>query len=232
LVELAPEQQRQVYDNALTVMAQVHGIGWKKAGLASIGPPDPGATPLEQQLAYLERYAAFSGNGSPSPLIVAAIATLRDSQPAEPEPTVLCWGDSRLANMLVGEDLSIAAAIDWEEASLGSPEMDLGYFLYIMRHYTEGIGVAAPPGFPTPQEAVARYAELTGHTPRHVDFYERLAAVRGALIVARVSNIMISAGFIPPDSDMATNNSTTHLLARLCGLPAPTGTAGEWLAGR
>jgi aminoglycoside phosphotransferase (APT) family kinase protein len=232
VVDLSPEQRTLLYDNALRLIAEVHATNWRTAGLTEVGPPDAGKTPLDRQLAYLERFASFSGGGQPDPLVVTGIEWLRENRPTGPEPTVLCWGDARFANMIFGVDLSIVAAVDWEQATLASPELDLGWFLYALCHYTDGIGVPHPDGFPTPDQAALRYAELTGHTPRHLDFYQRLAAVRGALIMGRVARIMIDAGFVPAESDLATNNSTTHLLAQMLDLPAPAGSAAEWLGQR
>ena len=228
VVELSPEQQGFLYDNSLQILASVQAVDWRAAGLEDLRRPDAGDTPLERHLAYLERFARFAYEGEPTELVTAALRWLQSNRPLEPEPTVLSWGDARLANMLVADDLTINAAIDWEEATLASPELDLGYFLYVIRNYTVGIGVPRPPGFPTPQQTLQRYEELTGHKPVNIPYYERAAAVTAALVVARVASLMIEAGFIPPESSLATNNPATQLLAQMYGLPAPDGAVAAW----
>jgi aminoglycoside phosphotransferase (APT) family kinase protein len=233
LVELSPDQQALLYDNMLRMIVDLHGVDPFELGLADAGPPDPGDTPLERQIAYMERYCAFAaGDGSPDPLITAGIEWLKHNQPSGPEPSALCWGDARFANVIVADDLSIAAAVDWEEATVANPELDLGYFLYALNVHTVGIGAPLPPGFPGRERTVARYEELSGREVVNVDYYETAAAVRGVLIMSRVAQIMIAAGFLPPDSDMLTNNPTTHLLAAMLGLPVPGAAASTWVGHR
>jgi aminoglycoside phosphotransferase (APT) family kinase protein len=38
----------------------------------------------------------------------------------EPEHLVLCWGDSRLSNILYSPQFEVAAVLDWEIAYIGS----------------------------------------------------------------------------------------------------------------
>ena len=46
--------------------------------------------------------------------------------PPEREP-VLLWGDVRLGNLVFDEARAVVAVLDWDLASLGPPEMDLGW---------------------------------------------------------------------------------------------------------
>jgi aminoglycoside phosphotransferase (APT) family kinase protein len=108
-------------------------------------------------------------------------------------------------------------------ASFGSPEQDLGWWLFMHRHHTEGFGLPHPEGFPSPAEVITRYEELSGHTVRHAHFYEAFAALRGSVIMVRLARMMIDAGLLPPDHGMAENNGSSRILATLLGLPAPVG---------
>lgn len=233
LVEMAPDDQAIVYDNVLRVMADLHSVDSTTLGLGNVGPPDAGETPLERQISYLRRFARFvAGSKDPDPLVAAGIEWLEENKPTSPEPTAFCWGDARFANVIVGDDLSIVAAVDWEEATIANPELDLGYFLFALRAHTEAIGVPPPPGFPNREATVARYQELSGRAVADLDYYELAATVRGALIMTRITQMMIEAGFLPVDSDLLANNPITQLLAGVLDVPAPGGPAAQWFGRR
>ena len=134
--------------------------------------------------------------------------------------------------MLFAEDLSVAAVLDWELAALASPEMDLGWWLFLQRHHTQGIGAPLPAGLLDRDTLISHYHELTGHKPQHIDFYETFATLRGAIQMQRVGGLMIDAGLVPPDAPIKTANPANILLAELLGLPAPEGAAQTWIGNR
>ena len=45
-----------------------------------------------------------------------------------------------MGNMIFDDDMNVVAVLDWEMAWLGSPEIDLGWWVFFDRYYTEGIG--------------------------------------------------------------------------------------------
>ena len=75
----------------------------------------------------------------------------------EPERIAASWGDARLGDIMYDQDLSVAGLLDWELASLSSPEADLGWWLFLLRHHTEGIGKPLPTGFPDATTTIARW---------------------------------------------------------------------------
>jgi aminoglycoside phosphotransferase (APT) family kinase protein len=108
-------------------------------------------------------------------------------------------------------------------ATLGSPMLDLGWWLFMQRHHTEGYGIAHPDGLPGRDQTIERYAEVSGFSVEHVDFYEAFAALRGSVIMTRLAKMMIEVGMVPPDAEVVRNNPGSRILARLTGQPAPTG---------
>ncbi|MCW2983814.1 MAG: putative phosphotransferase [Solirubrobacterales bacterium] len=229
VTELTPAQRATLHDNVLQRIAQLHELDPRALGLHDLPTVDAGDTPAARQLAYVTRYARHAAAGGPEdPTLAAARAWLREHCPPDDEPTVLCWGDARLANVLLADDLSVTAMLDWEEATLAPPAADIGYWLYSMRYYSEGLGLPLLPGFPTADETVARYEQLTGRPLEHREFYEVLAATRACCIVVRLMNLMVDAGLLPPDSGLRHNNPSTQLLARILKRPAPGGRPQEW----
>jgi aminoglycoside phosphotransferase (APT) family kinase protein len=116
--------------------------------------------------------------------------------------------------------------------SVGSPELELGWWLFLLRHHTEGIGAPLPPGFPDRDAFIARYEELTGHRVKHIDFYEAFAALRLSILMLRAGQLMIAGGALPPDNPMPFSNPASQLLAKLLGLPAPAGVATSFVGNR
>jgi aminoglycoside phosphotransferase (APT) family kinase protein len=144
----------------------------------------------------------------------------------------LLWGDARMGNLIFDDDLGVVAVLDWELAALGDPEIDLGWWVFMMRFHTEGMGVPVPSGFPGRDDVVVRYQELTGRPVRNLDYFELLAGVRVSSVLMRVAHLMKSAGALPPDSPMALHNPGTAMLAKLLGIPLPQGPAQTFVGNR
>lgn len=221
-MDLPPHQRSLFVDNALVAMVDVHKVDWRALGLDFLARKGDG-DPLDREIAFYQDYFSWASAGQPDPTIEDALAWVRANRPSTPESIVLSWGDARVGNILAGDDLAVRAVLDWEMATLGSPSLDLGWWLFMQRHHTEGYGVEHPPGLPSRGEVIARYAELSGTYPEHVDFYEIFGALRGSIIMARLAHMMIDAGMLPPDAEMVYNNPATRTLAKLCSLPAPRG---------
>lgn len=234
VLELEPSRRGQLYENALEVLRQVHSVDWRALGLLDVlDEPHFGPTGIDQQIGHWEDFYDWALGGSPSsPTIDAALEWARSSKP-DGEDLVLNWGDPRIGNIIFGpDDLSVQAVLDWEMATIASPEMDLGWFVFFVRYYSEGIGAPIPEGLQTGEELIARYEQITGRTVRHVDFYEAFAALRLSILMVRAGRLMIEAGALPPDNPMPYSNPASQLLAKLVGLPAPEGEAENFVGKR
>jgi aminoglycoside phosphotransferase (APT) family kinase protein len=228
VLELGREDQARLYDNALKATAAVAAVDPSLVAGAGIDRPAPGEAPSEERLRFAADYVEWATQGRAFPVLDAGLEWLRESCPAVEEPLVLSWGDARLGNMIVGDDLDVVAALDWEQAVIGSPELDLSWWLFSRRTHGEGLGLDLPPGFPSRDETIARYEELTGHEMTHIDFYEVLSALIGAVAVMRIGDTMIEAGLLPADSPMPAVNPASISLARMIDVPVPTGTVTSW----
>jgi aminoglycoside phosphotransferase (APT) family kinase protein len=222
MTEIQPVQRAALWWSGLDVLARIHRLDWKGLGLAFLERSGPGATPLDRELAYYERYLdwAWKPERGPHPVCAPALEWLKARRPREPEPTVLCWGDARIGNMIF-RDFRCAAVLDWEMAVLASPEMDLAWWLFLDHHHSAGLGAPRLPGFPEREESLARYEALTGHRPRHLDYYERFAAFRFSVIMIRLAQQMMEYGALPADSAFEVDNIPSRLLAGMLDLPSP-----------
>ena len=234
LDDLTPELRRRMCDASIEAIAAIHAADWKGLGLTGLAP-DRGAdtaTVFDADLAYWHDFYDWARAGDVNPTVEAGFAWLAEHRPPDDREPVLLWGDARIGNMLFGDDLAVNAVLDWEMVGLGQPEADVAWWLFILRHHTEGIGFPVPEGFPSREDVVATYEKAAGRSLEHLDFYEVWAAVRLAIIMHRAGNLMIELGLLPPDAPMRLNNPASQLLAGLIGAPAPGGDAQSFIGNR
>jgi aminoglycoside phosphotransferase (APT) family kinase protein len=232
VVELDPVGQAALYGNGLEAMAAIHRTDWAALGIGVVDRPEYGPAGIEQQLRYWESTFEWAADGRDNPTIAAALAWVRDNRPPDRGLLALNWGDARVGNMIFSDDLSVAAVLDWEMVALANPELDLGWWLFITRYCTEGVGAPLPPGFLDRDATIERYHELTGHNVEHIDYYETFAAIRLAILYHRAGGLMLKAGLVPADSTMSVNNPITQLLAGMGDFPRPAGEAQSLIGKR
>jgi aminoglycoside phosphotransferase (APT) family kinase protein len=231
VLDLEPARRGELWDNGLEVLAQIHSVDWRALGLEFLDTPEQGSG-LSAQLDQWDRTHVWASDGEANPTVEAALRWLRDNRPADEGEQVLNWGDARVGNLIFADDLSVAAVLDWEMVSLASRELELGWWLFLIRHHTEGIGLPLPDGIPDAAESLARYERLTGHQVRDIEYYEIFAGTRLSIIMARAAHMMIAAGLLPPEATMALNNPASQLLAKLLGLPSPSGETVSFIGNR
>jgi len=213
VTEIAAAERRSLWMDGLDVLARIHKLDWDKLGFGFLDQPQHGARGLAQQIQYYERYLAWAARGKPQPIAERAFAWIKANLPGD-EPLGLCWGDARIGNMIF-RDGKCQAVLDWEMVTLGNPEQDLAWWLFLDRHHSEGLMVERLAGFPSHEETVSRYEELLGRRVRHLPFYSMFAGFRFAVIMMRVAQMMIAYEVLPPDSELETDNIVTQLLERM-----------------
>jgi aminoglycoside phosphotransferase (APT) family kinase protein len=222
VIDATPEQQSTMWWSGIDALAAVHRTDWRTLGLDWLDRPRRGRPGIEQQMSYYREFLDWAAKGSPQPTLEATWKWLVAHQPAEEGDVVISWGDSRIGN-IIWRDFKCVAVIDWEMATLGQPEMDLGWWLYFNRQFAEGLGVPRPPGFGSHEETVARYSDLMGREMKDLFFYEIFSGFRFAAIMVRLAELSKESDALPDDPDTtSTNNLATQLLATMLELPAPS----------
>jgi aminoglycoside phosphotransferase (APT) family kinase protein len=219
--DATPERRARVWWRGLEALARIHRVDWRATGLGFLGVPPGGTGPLDRQLDYYEHYLDWVRDGRPQPILQAALAWLRRHR-YTPARVALCWGDSRLPNMMFRDD-AVVAVLDWEMAFLGDPEADLGWWLFIDWAQSEGYGIPRAEGFPGAEETIRRYEEFSGHPVEHARYQEVFAAFRFGVIMARIAWQLKATGAPMPNEEFETDNVCTQHLARLLDLPPPGG---------
>lgn len=229
--DLAPRQRAAMVDNTLKAMVSIHETDYRALGLDFLDRTEWGADVVERRVAYWRQTLKWATNGEKNPVADAAVEWLQSHRPSPTGEPVLVWGDARVGNVLFAEDLSIAAVLDWEVQTIGTPEMDLGWWLFMQRHHTDVIDVPLPEGMPDRTQLIERYEELAGRALQDVRFYEVLAATGIAALYHRTGDIMMRSGMLPPDASIKLNNPATQVLAEMLDLPLPEGAAQSYLDG-
>jgi len=230
VLDLTPDQRRVMWHNAIDVMAEIHGVDWSALGLSFLDTTE-NHSGLDAGLAQWRQTFEWAAEGEPNPTIEAALRWLDENRPGD-GPKVLNWGDARVGNIIFSEDLAAAGVLDWEMVVLASREQELGWWLFLMRHHTEGLGLPLPEGIPDRAETVDYYERVTGHRVQNLDYFEALAGTRLAILMVRAAHLMIAAGLLPPDSPMAQSNPASQLVAKLLGLQAPAGATTSFIGNR
>lgn len=153
------EERRAINDDLVRVLARLHRVDWRAAGLEGFGRPD---RYFERQTA---RWAAQweAARTEPAGDMEALRGWLEAHLPADGEAAIV-HGDYRLGNVLVHPvEPRVVAVLDWELATIGHPLADLAY-LCVGHHLPPqeggcaGLDLAAL-GIPTQADCVARYCE-------------------------------------------------------------------------
>jgi aminoglycoside phosphotransferase (APT) family kinase protein len=124
---------------------------------------------------------------------------------------------------VIYRDYAPAAVLDWEMATLGPGEVDLGWFLFMNRYLAAAAGVPQLPGFPDREASAALYAERVGRPVRALGWFEAFAAFRYGAIWLRIVQRFAQAGVLPAEAlpQAERVNPATQMLAEMLDLPPP-----------
>lgn len=187
LADFAPAERRALYHEWIRVLAALHSVDYRAAGLADFGKT--GAYVARQIERWSQQYRATKTRE------IASVERLMDwlprHLPAE-DSTCLVHGDFRLDNMLFHPtEARVLAVLDWELSTLGHPLADLAYTC--MNHHIAmpggylGAIAGGASGIPNEAELLALYCRHTGRADI-VDwhFYLAFSLFRYAAIVQGV----------------------------------------------
>jgi len=200
--DATPEQRSTMWWGCVQVIADVHALDWRSLRLEKLLMPQRGEHPLEQVVEYCAELLSWAPPEGRRQEFVDAVEWLRDNI-YQPEHLVLCWGDSRLSNILYGPEYEVTAVLDWEIAYIGDHEADLAWLLFVDWACTEYESVPQLDGTPSREETVDRYEQLSGLGMRNLRYNEVLAAVELGIPVSRLETRLRDQGLLTGDFDLA-----------------------------
>lgn len=203
LLDATSAERQRVQDSSIDTLARIHGIPEPESRFGALCSTTTLRQHVDAQRAYYGW--ALADDGIRIPLIERAFDWLESHWPAEVGPTVLSWGDARIGNIMY-QDFEPVAVFDWEMAAVGPRELDLGWFIFFHRFFQDLAPLAGVPGLPDflrRADVVDTYQAMSGYTVRDLDFYLVYAALRHAIIMARIKRRMIHFGedTTPADPD-------------------------------
>ena len=210
--EAAPLDRNEMIADGLRVLAAVHRVNWRSAGLGWLLAPSTAPT-LAHQLELWQAYAAAELGERRHPALEQAADLLHRHLPTG-SPPALCWGDPRPGNMIWRHNRCVCVT-DFEAAAIAPPEADLGWWLMFDRSCHEVIGAPRLDGEPSRQEQRELYSAAIGGDVGPTRLHEVFAAYRYAAIVVRVMNRAVARGQVPADHTVWLDNPAAVGLRQL-----------------
>lgn len=200
LFDAASEQQQALQDSSVQILAQLHAIPDAATTFGFLDPArhghDHGST-VKRNLAQLRAWYEFAvPDLGRSALIERAVAYLAANLPTPAGDPVLCWGDSRIGNMMF-RDFAPVAVLDWEMATLGPRELDVSWMIFAHQVFESLATVFELPGMPhfmRESDVVARYEQLTGAVLGDLTWYHVYNGVAWCVVFMRTGARSIHFG--------------------------------------
>jgi aminoglycoside phosphotransferase (APT) family kinase protein len=217
------ESTRHVIGTQLAeTLAALHALDVDAVGLGDLARRDGY---IERQLKrWLGQYQNMAVEGVDHGGMVEKVgAELAASIPAQ-QGTSIVHGDYRLDNVVLNDDGSVRAVLDWEICTLGDPMADVGLLMVYWAEVGDGspvllIAPTTAPGFAGRDEVLAAYARASGRDVSDVAFYMAFGYWKLACILQGVyARYVAGAGA----GDTASVDEFPRQVGRLADLAAST----------
>jgi aminoglycoside phosphotransferase (APT) family kinase protein len=194
LAEATEQERRLLEESSIRVLVDLHTIE-DQGATEFLRRSGDGETPLARELAFQRAYYEWANEGTSVPALEHAFEVLAETMPATGY-TCLNWGDSRIGNIIY-RDFAPAAVLDWEMATVGPAEVDLGWMVFFHAFFQGIADQYGAPGIPelfVRERVVATYESLAGRRLLDLAWFEALAALRFGIISVRTSLRSIAFG--------------------------------------
>jgi len=192
-LSFSPDQAKQLCNNLVDALTDIHTIDVKAAGLDFIGKP--GGYVKRQVEGWSKRYRRAKTEDAPD--FEAIMGWLAEKMPLDTAHPAIVHNDYKLDNLVLDPDRpeQIIGILDWEMATYGDPLMDLGNSLayWVEKNDPEEMQMMRTmptnmEGALTRGEILNRYAQKTGREVGNFDFYYCFGLFRLAVIAQQIYN--------------------------------------------
>jgi aminoglycoside phosphotransferase (APT) family kinase protein len=185
-----PATRRGLGFELIDALAALANVDYRAIGLGDFGKPEGFLErQVERWLGQLASYKGTPGYAARTlPGLDDVTGWLTANTPPMSAPGVL-HGDYQFINVMFrhGAPAKLAAIVDWEQATIGDPLLDLGWVLSGWSDPGEplarGSYLKDRAGHATRHELAERYAAATGRSIAHLDYYVVLAKFKLAALL-------------------------------------------------
>lgn len=220
LADASRVDQKRLQDSTVKAIAALHAIPNAAETFSFLDRKDhAGDTPLARNLAWVRDWYEFAvPDIGRSPLTEKTLDWLEANIPdTSGSDTVLCWGDSRIGNVLY-EDFEPVGVLDWEMAAIGPREMDIAWMMFAHMVFESIAGVFGLEGMPhllREEDVKATYAEATGIELGDLTWYQLYNGVQWCVVFMRTSARSIHFGEVEKPDDIESLFHHKPLMERL-----------------
>jgi aminoglycoside phosphotransferase (APT) family kinase protein len=186
LVDATPAQRATLWHDAVRQLASIQRVPVEDASFLAL--PGAFAEDFDQETDRWQRYLDWVDPDRNLTLLRQGFDQLLAHRPDNRPPGIV-WGDARLGNLMVADDYTVAAVMDWEQPSLGGALHDLGWWLYSDHVQTEARGIPALAGMGSRAETIALWSEVSGKSAADIDWYEIFAVFKMECLGVRMASL-------------------------------------------
>ncbi|HEX6384015.1 MAG TPA: phosphotransferase family protein, partial [Anaerolineae bacterium] len=181
---------RRMSEALVDALAQFHAVDYEAIGLGDLGHPE-GFIERQVEGWYKRWHKAKTEDVDDMDIVYR---WLKDNLP-QSRNFSLVHNDFKLDNVMLAPDdpSRVVAIFDWDMCTLGDPLSDLGALLCYWTEpddppYSQAMAMMPTGnlGFMTRAELVERYAEKSGRSVHHINFYHALGLFRLVVIIAQI----------------------------------------------
>jgi aminoglycoside phosphotransferase (APT) family kinase protein len=221
LPTLTPVERERLWSSALDILVAIHAVDWR-ATHSFLLDGDPKTATVASHVAVLADWYRWSTAEREYPITDAALEYLEQrAGHVDPGEPVLLWGDARVGNMLFAADNTVAAAVDWETASIGPAGRDVAHWLFFDEFQTDAVGIKRLAGWPDGDTMLARYEAASGRRLDDLAFFDVMESLFMATTLIRQADRRVVQGLAEPGNRMGHDNTVTQMIARRLGLDVP-----------
>jgi aminoglycoside phosphotransferase (APT) family kinase protein len=166
--------RRAVGDHMADTLAALHAVDPDAVGLGDLGRHDGY---IERQLKrWRGQYDQMQVDGVDHGELVARVSDELARRIPTQQRTSVVHGDYRLDNVVLADDGTVRAILDWEICTLGDPLADLGVLMVYWADPTDemavlGLSPTTAPGFASRTDVVERYDAVSDLDVSDVGYY-------------------------------------------------------------
>ena len=188
LFDARPAERRILWESAVRELGRIHSVPLDAIGFLDCGVPSQSG--FQHALQDAKDHYAWACRGESYPLAERLYEWVFDNVP-DTAVDGLSWGDARIGNMMFGDDFEVVGVMDWEQACLGGPWLDLAWWLF--RDETESVirGVPRLDGLGSRDETIALWEDVVGIRVPDLRWYETFAGLRHVALCSAAAGLRI-----------------------------------------